>query len=856
MTMTATQASGSVPTPPASSGAGARGRLEYPRRRILAARVASVAVVVTGLVYMTWRLSTLSGTGVLGLAFYAVEALNFAVLVGTVALFWRLRQRSGPSASPFGTLDVFVPVCGEPVGLVEDSLRAALAISYPHETYLLNDGRIADAANWRAVEELARRYGVPCFTRRAGSRGKAGNLNHALAQTTGDFVAVIDCDHRAELRFAHETIGYFADPKVGFVTTRQDFVGDRADVLGTREPLFFTWSQPAKDAADAAFSTGSAVVYRRSALTSAEGFSEWSIVEDLHTSMRIHQQGWTSVYHGRPVTIGIAPQTASALVKQRLTWATDSTRVFFWDNPLLKKGLTFRQKLHYLHTTSYFLVATTQVFFIISPALWLIWDVSVMRPSSTASYVAYNLPFVGSIGALIVAYGGWRGIRAVQQQLYLAPVYAVGVLRAATGVRFGSGVTEKLLQSRFSPLTVPQIAAATLLAVAIGYAVANPGPGQAAAAAWAGFMAYSLASFAATVTRRSAVDRALRVTLRTAIVLGVAAIVLPLGVRERAGAVPEAAQAWTGPRLALAPPRSGAYLGVFSPGLPERAGALAAWNREHGAAARVVHWYQQWFDGDRELRADWLATVATQDAVPMISWEPRGLSGPPSRDRGVLGAIARGEHDAFIRSWARTAASYGRPLLLRPMHDMNGTWYPWSARSSPTTFVAAWRRMHDLFLEEGATNVGWVWSVYSLSETRAKGGLADFYPGRPYVDWVSMAGFNWGPGSGRAWRTLDDLFASTYEALTRFGKPVMISQIATGEGGDRAAWVREGLTRLRTSYPRVKAVVWFDTRYSTEIDFSLRGPAAAALRREVGASRYWRPAPRIVRAGGARGGSA
>src|SRR5262249_13816379 len=153
----------------------------------------------------------------------------------------------------------------------------------------------------------------------------------------------------------------------------------------------------AKDAANAAFSTGNAVVYRRAALDSVGGFSEWSIIEDLHTSMKIHEHGWRSVYHGRPVTVGIAPQTSAALVKQRLTWATDSTRIFFFYNPIFRRGLTLGQKLHYLHTTSYYLVACTQLFFLITPALWLIWGVSVMRPNSTESYLAYSLPYIASI---------------------------------------------------------------------------------------------------------------------------------------------------------------------------------------------------------------------------------------------------------------------------------------------------------------------------------------------------------------------------------------------------------------------------------------------------------------------------
>ena len=319
------------------------------------------------------------GTGGLGLAFYAIEAANYASLALTALLLWHLRWRRGPKAFPRGTLDVFVPVCGEPIEMVEETLRAALAVSYPHRTYLLNDGRIAGKSNWQAVEELAARYEVPCFTRTTGVRGKAANLNHALPLTGGDFVAVIDADHRAAAGLAHETLGYFANPTVGFVCTPQQFDSGAGDPLGNRELLFYTSMQPAKDAWNSAFSCGNGVIYRRDALASVGGFSEWSLVEDVHTSLELHANGWQSVYHPRPITTGTAPQTASTLARQRLRWATDSLRILFWRNPLLDWRLSLRQRLHYLQTTSFYLVGATQTLFLLGPTLYLLWGISVMR---------------------------------------------------------------------------------------------------------------------------------------------------------------------------------------------------------------------------------------------------------------------------------------------------------------------------------------------------------------------------------------------------------------------------------------------------------------------------------------------
>jgi hypothetical protein len=107
-----------------------------------------------------------------------------------------------------------------------------------------------------------------------------------------------------------------------------------------------------------------------------------------------------------------------------------------------------------------------------------------------------------------------------------------------------------------------------------------------------------------------------------------------------------------------------------------------------------------------------------------------------------------------------------------------------------------------------------------------------------------MAGLEWTPAAG----TLADLFRGTYDALARFGKPVMVSQIgvaATRESS--AAWIGRALRRIPSGYPLVKAVVWFDAPYSRRVDFRLRGAARDAFDAGVQAP-YWRQQPRILAA--------
>jgi beta-mannanase len=283
----------------------------------------------------------------------------------------------------------------------------------------------------------------------------------------------------------------------------------------------------------------------------------------------------------------------------------------------------------------------------------------------------------------------------------------------------------------------------------------------------------------------------------------------------------------------LEPPASGAYFGASAPGLADCGDALSRLNAQLGHDVAIVHWYQPWRAPEAEFPAAQAVDVAEQSAVPMISWEPWGGSSPSTVG---LRDIARGRLDPYIRAWAREAASFGGPLLLRPMHAMNGSWFPWSVTArgnSPTLYVEAWRHMHRIFAAEGAANVAWVWSVSAFAglpdEARA---LGSFYPGRAYVDWVGVSAFNWGTTRPfGSWRSPEQLIGPTYAALARFDKPVMVAEIGTvAAGGDPVGWIDRAMRVARAEYPDVGAVVWFGHRQGVRADFRLRGATLAAMR--------------------------
>ena len=177
---------------------------------------------------------------------------------------------------------------------------------------------------------------------------------------------------------------------------------------------------------------------------------------------------------------------------------------------------------------------------------------------------------------------------------------------------------------------------------------------------------------------------------------------------------------------------------------------------------------------------------------------------------------------------------------------MNGDWFPWAEDANgnrPGEYVRAWRHVHDLFGEVGAANPIWVWCPNVDFEDKFRD-LASLYPGKAYVDWTCLDGYNSGtnPAKGDRWRSFDQLYEHSYrEIVDRIapGKPMVLGEIASSEqGGSKAQWIADMFRALPVRYPKVRGLVWFD-KFENGMDWPIEtSPGAieafAAGIRELG----------------------
>jgi hypothetical protein len=292
-------------------------------------------------------------------------------------------------------------------------------------------------------------------------------------------------------------------------------------------------------------------------------------------------------------------------------------------------------------------------------------------------------------------------------------------------------------------------------------------------------------------------------------------------------------------------PNGSVALGAFAPSLPWDFRDIDDFSSLVGSKPAIVHWFQDWV---MDFDPAYMDEAISRGGMPLVTWEPWEFdAGPDQLDqpRYTLKKILDGKHDAYVSSWAKAAASWGKPFFLRFAHEMNGDWTTWSPGVGLNTardFVSVWRRVHGIFRQEGATNVRWVWSPVAQYEGSVP--YKHVYPGDAYVHWFGISGYNWGNTlEWSRWQSFSEIFGASYATMTRMArKPVMIPEVGCAEhGGDKAAWIRSAyLEEIPKKFPKIKAVSWFHVKKENDWRVDSSATALQAYQRVAASSLYQR----------------
>jgi cellulose synthase (UDP-forming) len=378
-------------------------------------RGALVAAALLTVHYLAWRLTNTVPWGdwtAAGLYMQIVAAFEVAWLAEMAqayAFFWSAERptRGGHLASVHAgleraTIDVFIPTLNEGEEILERTVLAARRIAWQGAVriFVLDDGR----RQW--VGELCRKHGVRWITRADNRGAKAGNLNHALGQTDGDFILILDADFLAHPEAIRRLMPPMGDSSVAITQAPQHVYNPdpvmralgTAGAFGDEQRLFFDRILPARDASGVAFCCGSCALIRRSALLAVGGVPRGSVTEDILLSLLLRQHGWETRVIDAPVAIGLAPETLHAFFVQRCRWARGAIQLMYLRTGLLARKLRLKDRFAFF--PAYWLSSLVRASSLVIPQLYLLFGWAPLQNAPVAELVRHQAPLLIAVFAL------------------------------------------------------------------------------------------------------------------------------------------------------------------------------------------------------------------------------------------------------------------------------------------------------------------------------------------------------------------------------------------------------------------------------------------------------------------------
>lgn len=760
--------------------------------------------------------------------------------------YWNVSVPVAPEMKTQWKVDMLTTACpGEPKDMIINTLKAMQAVRYPHTSYL------CDESDDPELREVCRELGVVHCTRTEKVDAKAGNINNALKQATGDICVVLDPDHVPVPEFLDRVLPYFEDEKVGYVQVVQAY-GNQSDsliALGAAEQTYHFYGpmMMCMHKYGTVQAIGANCTFRRAALDSIGGHAP-GLSEDMHTAMRIHAKGWKSVYVPEVLSRGLVPSTMPAYYKQQLKWSRGTFDLLFKVYPRLFRNFTWRQKLHYLVLPLYFLFGLVNFIDIMIPVACLAlaevpWAVDIEN-------FAWLFVPLCLTSLMIRVYAQRWLLEEHEKGFHLAG----GLLRTGTWWIFLTGFIYTLLDIKvpYIPtpkndepvnnwkLGLPNLIACLVSIGAVIYGLSIDWSPYSLTMAGFAMINAGILGFVFILGQEKLIRDMKRKLSRTwlwdNIVLPVSVTIQVIRKRFyglfRNGSLIFAVVAavlflnYTKVKdpietsLYAKKNVGGFYTGIYISEL-EKDGSLdhlRDYETGLNTSFDIISLHQQWGpESIEKFPMELLRSIDEKGAIPMITWEPVSstfphLSGHPdlSHDRRILSSVNDGMFDMYLRNYATKIREFGKPVFINFAPEPDNPAHSWSLSGDNTAkeYKKAWEHIVTVFIDNGVSNVTWVWNPWKPEAIR------EYYPGPNYVDWIGVTALNYGDAGKKKPRS----FARMYEPFRKVlrsdiqmrNKPVMITELGAAPGNDRTKWLEQALADISKKYSEISSVVFYN----------------------------------------------
>ena len=351
---------------------------------------------------------------------------------------------------------ILVAARHEPKEVLKNTFITINAINYKNkQVYLLDDSSLAEYQE--EADELAQEFDLKLFRREVRRGAKAGIVNDCLKTLDQKYVAIFDADQNPMPDFLNPLIPIMEhNDKLAFVQTPQFYSNTEENRVSRgsafQQAVFYEYICEGKNTDNAMFCCGTNVVFRRSALMDVDGLDESTVTEDFATSVKLHSNGWKSLYYPHVSVFGMGPVDLNGYFKQQFRWATGTISVFkaliwrFFTKPFSLKPM---QWWEYLLSSSYYLVGLAFFCLMICPVIYLLFKIPSFFAKPEIYFLAF-IPYITLSMAIFYMVFGTRNYKIKDLflgQLLVAltfTVYVRGAISAILGFKTTFGITEKI----------------------------------------------------------------------------------------------------------------------------------------------------------------------------------------------------------------------------------------------------------------------------------------------------------------------------------------------------------------------------------------------------------------------------
>jgi exo-beta-1,3-glucanase (GH17 family)/cellulose synthase/poly-beta-1,6-N-acetylglucosamine synthase-like glycosyltransferase len=304
-------------------------------------------------------------------------------------------------------VSIHLPICNEPPEMVRLTLDALARLDYADYEVLVIDNNTMDPALWEPVADHCARLGPKFRFFHLGKWPgfKAGALNFGLKQTAPDaeIIATIDSDYLVESDWLRCMVPQFANPRVGFVQSPQDYRDNDGSffkrLMFWEYAGFFQLGMVTRNERNAIIQHGTMCLIRRAALQANGGqWAEWTITEDAELGLRLFREGWEAAYSPRSFGRGVMPDDFAAFRKQRFRWAYGAMQILRGHagavfNPF-NRELTLGQRWHFITGWLPWVGDSLGLAFLV---LGLLWSIGLVAAPMRFEFpiVLFMIPSIG-----------------------------------------------------------------------------------------------------------------------------------------------------------------------------------------------------------------------------------------------------------------------------------------------------------------------------------------------------------------------------------------------------------------------------------------------------------------------------